>query len=308
MRLEAAMRALCAQQQGCVADWQLRDLGAKGTEIARLHHSPRWRTPAPRVLSVVGGVEDDAHRVSAAVLSAGPGAVLSHESAVAWWGVRTFPVLPPTVSQREDRGHRRAQPGVLHDLKLIPDRWVTIHAGVAVVRPELAIYLVCGLHNPLKAERAFDLAWSLRLLSVSSARACLGDLAERGRNGTRVYRAILDARSDKDQPPASSLESRVRQLLGRAGIEMRRQVDVGGAHWDGRIDFRDAQVPLILEVQSEIHHASLTDEQRDRQRHAQYDTDGFEVLAVWENDVWTRGDQVIAQVEEARRHARARQR
>jgi very-short-patch-repair endonuclease len=159
------------------------------------------------------------------------------------------------------------------------------------------VYQLCGIVHPGRAERAFDAAWSRRLLSVSSSRACLLDLAKRGRNGTRVFRAILDARSDKDAAPGSGLESRVMQLAERAGIKLRRQVNSGADRWTARVDFRGVGVPFVLEVQSELHHLALSDERDDAERHAQLLRDGFEFEAVWDVDVWTNPEKVIAIIE-----------
>ena len=306
MRLEKELFDLAARQQGCIAHWQVAALGGTRTELARLHCSGRWTTPLPGVLSPAGTVRGDALLASAAVLAAGSEACLSHGSAAAWWGVPGYRLLPAHVAHLDELGVRRAHPGALHRPRALPTSWRTEVGGIAVVRPELMCYQLCGLVHPLKAERAFDAAWNLRLLSVSSAQACLTDLAKRGRNGTRVYRSILRARSDKDLPPGSNLESRVQQLLRRAGISMRRQVDVGGDHWDGRVDFVGDTDPLVLEVQSERHHSALTDELRDAQRHANHHASGFEVVTVWDNDVWTNPDRVIDQVRAGLVRARER--
>lgn len=308
MRLDAALLAMAEQQQSCVADWQVRDLGGSDAEVARLHASPRWSTPAPGVLSVRGAPPTEATLASAAVLAGGQGTVLSHTAVAAWWGIPGYRLLPATTSRRVEVAHRRRQPGELHRLAVIPEAWITTLRGIAVVRPELMAYQLCGAVHPGRAERAFDAAWARRLLSVSSSRACLAELAKRGRNGTRVFRAILQARTDRDAAPASGLESRVLQILGEAGVRMRRQVNVGGEQWSGRIDFVDEAAPFILEVQSELYHLALSDERHDAERHERYRQDGFEVAAVWEVDVWARPDHLLKVVSAGRQRARQKRR
>ncbi len=76
-----------------------------------------------------------------------------------------------------------------------------------------------------------------------------------------VLRELLDERGDDYVPPASNLERRFDTLLHRAGEPaMRRQVDSGGDRWVGRVDFRDEQRPLIVEVQSATYHSALVDQ------------------------------------------------
>ena len=240
---------------------------------------------------------------SAAVLTAGPGAVLSHMSASAWWGLRGYPLLPARVSQRSGRATRVGAVGSTHDLVLIPPRWVTTLNGIAVVRPELVAYQLCGLVRPERAERAFDALWSMRLLSIRSSKACLHDLEERGRNGTVLYRSLLEARSDRDSAPGSGLESRVQQIARDAGFSMRRQIDSGGEQWSGRVDFRDQELPFVLEVMSEAFHAALSYERDDKVRREKLEADGFVVKEIWDTDVWTRPDLVVKIIELGRREA-----
>jgi very-short-patch-repair endonuclease len=128
----------------------------------------------------------------------------------------------------------------------------------------------------------------MRLMSGRSARRCLDDLARRGRNGTVVYREIIKARGPDYVPPASGLESRVMELARDVGVRFRRQVDVGGDHWDGRVDFLAEDAPLVLEVQSEMFHASLCDRAVDELRRKQLEADGFDWCEIWDSDVWTR--------------------
>jgi very-short-patch-repair endonuclease len=245
-------------------------------------------------------------QVSAAVLAAGPGAALSHESAAALWGLPGYRLLPAKVSHVYGHAMRRRQLGVVHALTVVPERWVTTFQGIRVVRPELVAYQLCGVVSPLRAARAFDGLWSRRLLSGRSGKACLDDLAQRGRDGTVVYRGIIKARGDDYVPPATNLESRVMELAEEAGIKMRRQVNVGGEQWDGRVDFRPEATSLVLEVQSELYHASLCDREADAIRRKQLEADGFKWLELWDNDIWTRPGWAVDQIRRAVRGAKSR--
>jgi len=294
MRLDDALLDLAAEQRSCVADWQARFLGATSTEITRLKRSDRWVHLGEHVLVAPGVEIDDLVRTSAAVLDAGLGAALSHASSLALWGHPGFPLLPASVSQTSGKAHRPTSIGDLHDLVTVPERWVTTFRGIRVVKPELAAYQACGVMSPRRAARVFDWFWSHNLLSGRSGRVCLEDLAERGRNGTVVYRDIVTARGDDYVPPASGLESRVKELGEEAGLVLRRQVNVGGEHFDGRVDFLAADRPLVFEVQSELYHASLSNREADELRRKQLEADGFTVEELWDGDIWTRPDRIVA--------------
>jgi very-short-patch-repair endonuclease len=116
-----------------------------------------------------------------------------------------------------------------------------------------------------------------------------------------VLRDLLDERGDGYVPPASNLEARFASIVAEAGLpEMRRQVDSGGDRWVGRVDFRDARLPLVVEVQSEAFHTALTDRVADEARLAALRRAGFEVVEVTEAQVWHRPREVVHLEREAR--------
>lgn len=115
-------------------------------------------------------------------------------------------------------------------------------------------------------------------------------------------REILDRRPPGRIPPASGLEGRFEQVLRDHGLpEMRRHVDCGGLAWDGRVDFRDRFLPLIVEILSERYHASLLDREADAARFEALTRNGFLVVPVWDTEVWNHPIVVIDRIRMARR-------
>lgn len=246
-------------------------------------------------------------RVSAAVLSVGPGAALSHESAAAWWGHRGCRLERPVHVVTDIR--RAHPPGAarVHTVRRLDRRWVVAHDGVAVVRPELTALQLFATMGFERAERIVDSMWSMRLLSGASIGLFLTEVGRRGRDGTAGLRQFHAERGDGYTPPESGLEARVAKVLGNAGISVRRQVDSGGEHWSGRVDFRHVTLPLVIEVQSGIHHSSLTDRADDRRRHGRLRADGFELVEITDHEVWTDPARVVGNVRDALDRVRARQ-
>lgn len=304
MRDLCELFTLAAGQHSLVAVWQANAVGFDRDGVRHLVASGRFTRRGRYVLAVPGVPDSPARRAMQAVLACGLGSVLSHIAAAAWWGLPGFDLLKPIhVTRARGVTGRPAPAGVkLHQVVTLLPQHITVLNGIPVVRPERLILEICGSAHPLRAERALDNAWSRRLLSGDSCRRVLDELAASGRNGVCLLRELLDARGPGYVPPASNLEARFEHIMRQAGITtLRRQVDTGDAErWIGRVDFRDSEVPLIVEVQSELHHAALIDEIADAQRIAALKAAGFVVQPVWDVDIWHHPNQVVHDVRLAR--------
>src|SRR5205814_1943268 len=140
-----------------------------------------------RVFRIRGAPRSPQQRVMTELLDAGPDGVLSHTTALAWWGVRGFALQPIHVSQLRTGARQRSPLAVTHSLRGLDADWITSFRGAAVVRPELALYQICGMVHPLRAERAIDNSWSMGLTSGPSLRLALTRLRRRGRDGTKAF-------------------------------------------------------------------------------------------------------------------------
>ncbi|MGK2948669.1 MAG: hypothetical protein ACSLFP_08855 [Acidimicrobiales bacterium] len=250
-----------------------------------------------------------------AVLDAGPGAALRGASAAAWWGIPGNQLRPIKVARTRGKVNHPPATGTVHDPCLLPEHHVVVLEQVPTVVPARALFDVAGTirrgaERPWwvdRMARMVDTAWSMRLVSGPSIHDMLDELAQRGRPGIRVMRQVLESRGRDYVPPASSLESRVVQILARAGEPpLRRQVDTGDEHgWIGRVDLRDADLPFVLEVQSERFHTSLIDRQLDADRIARLRRAGFVVAEVTEQQVWHRPQEVVDTVRRGRAEAQA---
>lgn len=296
---------LAERQHGLVARFQTKELGVSRQTVSEHLKGPGWQARTGQVLARTGSPPTPAQRALTAVLDAGVGAVLSHFSAGAFWGLKGCSIEPHHVT-RTSRSSRTSAIAVIHTVRVLPPEWTTMLDGVPIVRPELLALQLYQLCRDERAERLVDSLWSMRLLSGRSLRAFLDALGRRGRNGTAGLRSYLDERGDDHTPPASGLEGRLMQLLREEGIEMRRQVDSGGDRWTGRVDFRHATLPLIVEVQSERYHSALSDQRADRQRISDLEADGFVVVEVSDADVWTRPRVAMEAVRRGIEEARSR--
>ena len=302
-----SLHDLAASQHGVVATHQLRGIGLSGSQVHRLHRHHGWERIGARVLVRLASPDTAARRVAAAVLDSGPGAYLSHDSAAAWWGHRSSPLERPVHVVTELNTTRRRSLARVHRVRSLDPRWLTDRDGVPVVRPEMTALHLFAVHRYERAERVADRMWTQRLFSGRSLRHLLEDLGRRGRNGTAGLRAYLADRGDEYVPPESGLEARTQQILRDAGIRVRRQVDLGGErHWTGRVDFVVEGLPVVVEVQSEFHHTSLTDRSSDGERVRRLAVDGFEVVEVTEESIWVEPRRAASRVTAAIRRVSGR--
>ena len=299
------MLSTAGRQHGVIAVSQLRSLGLSARQVRRLRTSGHWKPLSSQVLRRRGTPLTAASRVSAAVLDVGEGAVLTHASAAAWWGHRGSRLERPVHVSTVRSTRRRSELARIHEVRELPPAWATVLNGVAVARPELVALQLFGQHRPDRAERIVDSMWSQRLLSGRSLGALLDDLGRSGRNGTAGLRAYHDARGEHYVPPDSGLESRVAQILRGAGVAARRQVDLGGDCWSGRVDFLLDGAPVVIEVQSALHHSALSDRSDDAARIGRLEGDGFIVVEVTDTEVWTHPALVVSKVRAAEAESRA---
>jgi very-short-patch-repair endonuclease len=297
---------LAEAQEGVVTRAMARTCGLTVSGVKHLVRSGALERAGPRVLRRTGSPPTTKQRLLIAVLDAGPGAYLSHGAAASWWGLPGFDLRALDVTRPRGITSSRPTFARLHQVIDLREDHATVLEGVPVVRPERAFIEICATTQPERAARMLDNAWSRRLLSGASARRVVDDLAASGRNGIRVARELLDERAGDYVPPASGLEARFARILSDAGLRpMRAQIDSGGERWTGRVDFRAADVPLVVECQSERYHASLCDRAADAHRRAALEAAGFVVLEVWDVDIWQRPADVVRRVLAARRVAAA---
>ncbi len=310
---DSDLRALAARQRGLVTVRQADAAGINARQRERLVDGRRWERLTNRVLGLVGTAEGPERRALAAVLDAGTGAALSGSSAAAWWDIPGNRLEPLHIARSRDRSSTSSSGDRRHEPTLLPPHHVVELEGMPVVVPARALFDIAGSRRRgaelpwyvERMERMVDNAWSARLVSGVTLHGMLHELAERGRPGINVMRQVLATRGLDYVPPASNLEARVGKILADAGLpEMRRQVDTGDERgWIGRVDLRDGELPLIVEVQSERFHSSLIDRQVDEQRIARLERAGFVVVEVTDVQVWHRPHELLAAVRDGRSRA-----
>jgi very-short-patch-repair endonuclease len=124
-----------------------------------------------------------------------------------------------------------------------------------------------------------DTALARKMVTRADLWRVLIDLAEHGRDGTVVFRTLLQERGGDYVAPESELERRFIALARTHGLpEPERQVDLGDDEWIGRVDFLFRGARIVVEVDGAEFHDGLLDRQRDEQRDARLQAAGWYVL------------------------------
>jgi CheY-like chemotaxis protein len=138
--------------------------------------------------------------------------------------------------------------------------------------------------------QARGLGVSYNEVSGASIDLLLADLGRSGRNGIAVVRELRAERPDDYVPPDSNLEVRATEVLKPLRLTLDRQVHSGGEQWSGRVDLRDRFLPLVIEIQSAKYHSALLDRLADTARRDQLERDGFTVVEITDDELWTAPD------------------
>jgi very-short-patch-repair endonuclease len=267
---------LAERQHGVVSRAQLVELGL-GRGAIEHRVAVGGLIPLRRGVYAVGhrALRPRAH-LMAALLDVGPGAVLSHASAAALWGIR------PSAAGRIDitvDDRRRGRAGVRLHHSLLPLHQVTVIDGIAVTTIERTILDLAAVVDADALRYAIEQAEHLELPDWRVLRALAG--AAGGRRGIRALREILDDQAIGTQITKSRLERAFRAFVRRHPDlpQPERNVWVEGFEVD--CVWRDAR--LVVELDSRLH-LGFGKYARDRRKDRALVTRGWRVVRVtWEH-------------------------
>jgi very-short-patch-repair endonuclease len=271
-RPEAAIAELAASQHGLVARDQLAALGSGRGAIEH-------RVARGRLHVVHRGVYAIGHRLltrdghwMAAVLAVGPGAVLSHRSAAALWGMRD--TLRAAIEVTAARKCRR--PGIeAHRAVLLPDE-VTVRRGIPVTNPARTLLDPAAVVSQRELEHALNEAEIQKLTSPISLDAVVA--RHPNRNGTTaIKRALRKQREIGETVTKSRLERRFLELLDEHDIPRPRTNEPLGPYLP---DALWADQRLVVELDSYGIHTTRRAFEQDRARDRALTTAGYRVIRI----------------------------
>jgi hypothetical protein len=270
--IDAELARLAGRQHGVVATRQLSALGlARGGVAARaragrLHRVHRGVYAVGHTVLTVNG------RRMAAVLAAGPGAVLSHASAAALWDIRPTSATRIDVSVRS-AGGRAKRPGLrIHRTPTLQTDEITAHQGIRVTSPARTLLDLASSLPRRALERALDEAEIRELYDRRALEAVA--LAHAGERGAR---ALAEALAQDGDPVLT--DSELEEIMLGLCDEQQLERPTPRAWVAGlRVDFLFAASRLVVETDGYRYHRTRRAFERDRERDAILARAGYRTL------------------------------
>ncbi|HZG88639.1 MAG TPA: hypothetical protein VEZ42_00345 [Pseudonocardia sp.] len=207
--VERSVAAVLARQDGLITREQAVTAGLPATAVDERVRLRRWRPLQPRVYLARGDADDPATRLRAALLWAGPRAVLAGPAAAWWHGLLDRPPAAASVILAAGAGRRgRARAGVAVHRRDLDPTDVTVLGGIAVTALPLTVLdaaVALGAGGPAFLDRA--LRERVRFPAVLAALRRTG-----GSPGAARAAALLDAAADRSA--AATADAMVRLLRG----------------------------------------------------------------------------------------------
>ena len=294
--------ALIARRQGSAFTWaQARECGFGKATIGRRVATGVWNRPYAGVYVLAGAPPTRVQALWAAVLAAGGGALVSHESGALVHGTRRLPIEPLTLTGPHGSHHRL--PGVtVHQIDDVAARHRTTVDGLPVVT---AARSVVDLGSRLSLDRLGDVADDLvqaRATTWPAIAAVFRDVARPGKPGMPTVAALLDDRCGTRVPAASALERALFTAIAASGLPAPvRQMPLPGGRSRGLVDAAYVDARIIVETDGRTYHMRLQDMRRDRERDAQAVAAGWVTLRFLYDQVVGDPGGVCADIAAARR-------
>lgn len=294
---EARLAAIAAMHHGVFTTDHARQAGFSPDEIHRRLAAGVW-------VDVHRGVYRSASlplpwqgKLLAACWAGGFRAYASHRSAAAMWQ------LP---GGRQDlieitcpRWRRARHPTlVTHETKAFHRIDIRLETNVPVTTPARTLLDLGAVCSPTIVELAADRALNRGLTTREEIDRVLMRLGRSGRNGAGVLRSIVRRRGSTLGKPESPMETRVLQVLRRAGLpapELQYEIRENG-HLIARADAAYPQWRIAIEYDSDEFHTGVEQRRHDStRRNALLRADWLQITA-HADDVYDGGRDLVATI------------
>jgi hypothetical protein len=264
---QSAVWTLARRQHGVLSRRQLLELGFQSIK----HRIAKGRHPVWRGVYAVGRPQLTRHgRWMAAVLSCGPGAALSHETAATLWEIRPLKTDRTELSVPTCAAHRRTGI-VVHRRPTLHAADVTRRHAIPVTTPVLTLVDIANRLDRYELEAAINEADKRDLMSPDELRSLLEGLSPRP--GVGKLRETLDLRTFTLTD--SELERRFLPVAYRAGLPPPQT----GRYVNGfKVDFYWPELGLVVETDGLRYHRTPAEQATDRVRDQAHTATGLTPL------------------------------
>jgi very-short-patch-repair endonuclease len=293
------MRAIAersASQLGLITSDQLDGLAVTRQSRRTLEERGAIERLGRRVWRLPGHPHPWHQRLLAAVLEAGPDAVVSHLAACAWW--RFEGIAPGAVEITVPRGRRpRMVTGLVHHSRDLLAVDVDRRGMIPVTSPSRSLLDAAPRLTRPQLEEALDAAARGGVISTAHLRWRVEELRRRGRPGVGKILDVLPAEPVQARGEESWLEARLLRVVADAGLPAPRcQVRLQHSGGAARVDFFYDQARLVIETDGHGTHTTRLQRQADAERDARLAAEGYQVVRFTYDDVVGRPGYVVSTI------------
>ena len=285
-RRNATVRVVgvASAQWGVIGLQQLRDCGLSASAADRWRRDGRLHTIHRGVYALGHVAIPIEGRLTAALLHAGPGAVLSHRAAAWWWRLIE---AEPTVIDVSAPGRRASVGGVrVHHPRVVHG---THSRRLPVTTVPQTLLDLASTSSTDEVRRALAQADYRRLLVVDDIAAVCGP----GPHGSARLGAALERHEPRIALTRSELERRFLSLCEAAGIPL-PEVNAQVEGWTVDALWRSERV--IVELDGRGNHSTPGQIERDRRKELQLRAASYVVVRYTWVQVTSEGPAVTADV------------
>ncbi len=288
--LDDRIMSLASEQHGLVTRCQLLDAGLTPTQIKVRVKGKRY-CPVHRGVYLVGPPVAPYVQEMAAVLAAGPGAVLSHRSAASLWALIPPPSSPAAVDVMVPFRHPGHRPGIrVHRTSRLDPSETTTKERIPVTTPARTVLDLAGELRPRELERVFALMERQGLSTLCEVSSVVARYPRRP--GIGLLRALVRGETSPTLT-RSEAEERFLALVKKAQLP-RPEVNMGVAGYE--VDFFWRTQRLVVEVDGFTFHSSRRDFRQDRRRDAALLVKGVRVIRITWDQIVREPEAVVALV------------
>lgn len=270
-----AMDAVARRQYGLITYSQLLETGLSPREIEVREKAGRLVMLRRRVYRLCGTQLSWHVSVLAAVLAAGDGAVVSHNTAGAIW--QLVDGVPDQIEITSARQHRLQ--GVLSHRHALHRTEITKHARIPVTTVERTLLDMAERMEARELGKAIDSALRRDLTTLKRLAATAERRAGPGRRRSRPFLDALAQRGAGYDPGANDWEQRMDRLWDELGLppaERQYPIRVGGRSY--RVDRAILSRRIAIEWNGYSSHGTRSSFDYDAERKAHLGCAGWRVL------------------------------
>jgi hypothetical protein len=256
--------------------------GLSQAQIRRRVASGAWLECMPGVFRHAAHAVTPEQLIQAAVLSAGPPAVASHQAAAYLWGLLRWSEAGSRAAVTVPApAHPRRYGFDVHRVRDLDWGRVRVWKGIECTDPMWTVVDLAAVADATLVDEAIDRGLASRLFTVGGLEADLERRSRQGRPGVGRLRERLQLRGLIGAPQPSVLESRAVRFLRRYRIPVIRSEVVVGDEGEYRVDFWLVET-VMWEVDGYAWHFSPEQMARDNVRRDSIRLSGIDLYV----DTW----------------------